>query len=250
MNVDSDIDGLSAEYVLGSLSEEERHAIEARRGADPELDRAIRTWERRLQPLVLGVPDRTPPPFVRERLLLQIKEVQALEAKGASATRDVARLRRQVGRLKTQLLVASTMAASLLAIAGWHVLFRPLAHPLVAIIAPVAPGLAADESLTAQSRSFVLVVEPESRRVSLRLASGLPPSEGRAYQLWVRARSDTPPKAITRLGPGHREVRSILRADEITEIGAGELIVSEERHPEVPPKVPMSAVLAHGRLSR
>jgi anti-sigma-K factor RskA len=42
MNEDDDIDGLAAEYVLGTLDGNERQLVAARRRTDAPLDRAIK----------------------------------------------------------------------------------------------------------------------------------------------------------------------------------------------------------------
>ena len=44
MTEEDDIDGLAAEYVLGSLSPTERAEVEARRGSDAALATAIEAW--------------------------------------------------------------------------------------------------------------------------------------------------------------------------------------------------------------
>ena len=62
MTEEDDIDGLAAEYVLGSLDADERKEVAARRRTDAALDRAIKAWEKRLGPLSEGVPDLEPPP--------------------------------------------------------------------------------------------------------------------------------------------------------------------------------------------
>ena len=64
MSEDDDIDGLAAEYVLGSLDVDERKAVAARRSTDAKLSRAIETWEKRLAPLTHRAPAIAPPPYM------------------------------------------------------------------------------------------------------------------------------------------------------------------------------------------
>ena len=52
MTEDDDIDGLAGEYVLGSLSADERREVGSRRRADRALEAAIGAWEQRLAPLI------------------------------------------------------------------------------------------------------------------------------------------------------------------------------------------------------
>ncbi|WP_246688375.1 hypothetical protein [Methylobacterium sp. WL119] len=52
----------AAEYVLGSLSPDERAAFELERVVDPATARAVAAWERRLGPLALAVQGAGGPP--------------------------------------------------------------------------------------------------------------------------------------------------------------------------------------------
>src|ERR1700674_2108251 len=60
MTDDDDIDGLAAEYVLGSLDPAERKEVAARRRMDGALDDAVKAWEKRLGPLSDLVPGIEP----------------------------------------------------------------------------------------------------------------------------------------------------------------------------------------------
>jgi anti-sigma-K factor RskA len=64
MTEEDDIDGLAAEYALGSLDADERRTVAARRRNDPALDRAIKAWEVRLAPLSEAIPGIAPPAHV------------------------------------------------------------------------------------------------------------------------------------------------------------------------------------------
>jgi len=64
MTENDDIDGLAAEYVLGSLEVDERKDVAARRKTDVMLDDAIKAWERRLGPLSDRIPGIEPSPYV------------------------------------------------------------------------------------------------------------------------------------------------------------------------------------------
>ena len=56
---DDDRDGRAAEYVLGTLSLEDRLAFETALAQDPALRRAVAAWSARLQPLADSVPPVT-----------------------------------------------------------------------------------------------------------------------------------------------------------------------------------------------
>ena len=61
MTEEDDIDGLAAEYVLGSLDPAERAQVDARRKTDAPLAAAVEAWERRLGPLNEQVAGIEPP---------------------------------------------------------------------------------------------------------------------------------------------------------------------------------------------
>ena len=61
---DDDLDALAAEYVLGTLSADERGHAEALLVIDPGFDAAVRQWERRLGELNVMVEAVEPPPEV------------------------------------------------------------------------------------------------------------------------------------------------------------------------------------------
>ena len=64
MTNDDEIDGLAAEYVLGSLDPIERKEVDVRRKVDVALDGAISAWEKRLGPLSDLLPAIAPPPHL------------------------------------------------------------------------------------------------------------------------------------------------------------------------------------------
>ncbi|HEX5665394.1 MAG TPA: hypothetical protein VFX71_01040, partial [Hyphomicrobium sp.] len=67
-----DIDGLAAEYVLGTLTREERQVVADRRVTDKALDRAIKAWERRLAPLLETISPVAPSPNLYNKIRGQI----------------------------------------------------------------------------------------------------------------------------------------------------------------------------------
>ena len=69
---DDDQGALAAEYVLGTLSDEERTHAEALMTLDPAFEAAVRHWERRLGELNVMVEAVEPPPEVWERIKTQI----------------------------------------------------------------------------------------------------------------------------------------------------------------------------------
>lgn len=98
-----DPDLRAAEYVLGTLGAEERAALEREAAADARLADRVRSWERRLAPLLAGIPPVAPPPWVRAALLHALPGVPD----------PLARLRRQVRRWQRAAAGTGLLAAGL-----------------------------------------------------------------------------------------------------------------------------------------
>jgi len=120
MTEDENIDGLAAEYVLGSLDGAERAEVEARRGLEGSLTAAIEAWERRLAPLLEVAPEVAPPPDLFDRILVRIAEEPV---RGAA---PVLALRRPSQRRMRLVVSAGALAACLaLAVAAWFLYAQP-----------------------------------------------------------------------------------------------------------------------------
>ena len=115
MTEEDDIDGLAAEYVLGSLDPAERGQVDARRRTDQALADAIEAWERRLGPLSDRVPGVTPPPHLFDAIVSRISQ-QAARSGGSGG---VVPLQRTSGRRWAFTVGASALAACLALAIGW-----------------------------------------------------------------------------------------------------------------------------------
>src|SRR5271165_6836578 len=71
---DDDRDALAAEYVLGTLSADERDQAEALIAIDPGFAEIVRVWERRLSELNVMVEAVEPPPEVWDKIRTEIAE--------------------------------------------------------------------------------------------------------------------------------------------------------------------------------
>ena len=119
MTEDDDIDGLAAEYALGSLDPVERSQVDARRQRDAALARAIAAWERRLAPLIDRVPGVTPPSHLLDRILSRI----SVQASPSSRSAEGIPSRRRSGR-RWGVAVGATLAACLALAFGWYIYVR------------------------------------------------------------------------------------------------------------------------------
>ncbi|MBO0739921.1 MAG: hypothetical protein J2P51_00665 [Hyphomicrobiaceae bacterium] len=126
MTEEDDIDGLAAEYVLGSLSPAERAQVEARRGGDAALAAAIQAWQVRLGPLSEQAseqaPGLAPPPDLFGRILTRIAEKSGTQRRGA----DVVPLRAGQARQRRLATVVSALAACLALALVWFERTQPV----------------------------------------------------------------------------------------------------------------------------
>ncbi|HUI12810.1 MAG TPA: anti-sigma factor [Xanthobacteraceae bacterium] len=82
---DDDRDALAAEYVLGTLSADERDQVEALLVIDPGFAEIVRVWERRLGELNVMVEAVEPPPDVWDRIKTEIDGAERRIAAEAEA---------------------------------------------------------------------------------------------------------------------------------------------------------------------
>jgi len=72
MSGDEDKDMLAAEYVVGTLTADERQAVAARRLHETDLDAAIIAWEARLSAWLSEYEPVAPPPDLRAAIINRI----------------------------------------------------------------------------------------------------------------------------------------------------------------------------------
>ncbi len=118
MSEEEDIDGLAAEYVLGTLDAAERHRINVRRQTDAALSAAIGAWERRLAPLNEQGRGITPPAHLLDGIVSRV-------TREAAPPSDVVALRRTSGRRWALVAGGSALAACLALAVVWSVTRQP-----------------------------------------------------------------------------------------------------------------------------
>lgn len=121
MTGEDDIDGLAAEYVLGSLDPVERAEVEARRQGDPALEAAIGAWQLRLAPLLDQEPGISPPDHVYLQVLARIAGRPGGRPPAGPGSANVVPLRVVGGSGRWRTIAASVTAlAACVALAlGW-----------------------------------------------------------------------------------------------------------------------------------
>jgi anti-sigma-K factor RskA len=122
MTEEDDIDGLAAEYVLGSLSRAERAEVEGRRGSEAALAAAIEAWQRRLGPLSEQMPGVEPPAQLFGRILARLSHESATPGRMA----DVVPFRARQARQRRLATGVSALAACLALALVWFEHTQPV----------------------------------------------------------------------------------------------------------------------------
>ena len=159
-----DRDGRAAEYVLGTLSLEERLAFEAALAQDAGLRQAVARWSTRLQPLADSVAPVAPPPALRQRVLAGIAPVTARGQRPVNIWRWLA------------WTFGATAAAVAVAVAAVFV-FTPR---------PVEIGAYAMLHRTDSALTDVIAFQIDKQNRNMVLLAHAPAAEaGKDYELWV-----------------------------------------------------------------
>lgn len=176
-----ELDGLAAEYVLGSLPADERRAAEARIAADPAFRAAVSEWERRLQPLADAAAPLTPPAHLRDRILTSIQEAPS---GAAPLSGNVVNLHRSVRRWRLATAAAGLAAAVL---AGVLIFDRGQPGGQTEFVAV----------LTAEGANpaFVATVDVAKGTMSLRQVASEAPPPDKSYELWAIV-PKSPPRSL------------------------------------------------------
>ena len=183
---DDDRDSRAAEYVLGTLSLEDRLAFEAELGRDPALRQAVAQWSARLQPLADSVPPVSPPAELRARVLAQIAPARAPGQRPFSIARWFG------------------WTFGLSALAG------AVAVALVFVFTPRPPEVGGFAMLHRDTASHdVIVFQFDKKHQDMVvLANAAGPEAGHDYELWVLPPSK-PPISLGIVKIGVREERPL-----------------------------------------
>jgi anti-sigma-K factor RskA len=191
MTDDDDIDGLAAEYVLGSLDPVERKEVDVRRKVDVTLDDAIKAWEKRLGPLSDVLPALEPRPdlFIkvasqlwgpRDRLVGPTKA--PFQHKGTKR-----RLALSAG--------ACALAACLAMVVVW--VFHASPGIPAKLIASLQRSTDTADGPTNPTVPLGFVVYLDLRASTMMVSPfAVPPRSRRDYQLWLIPREAGPPISL------------------------------------------------------
>jgi len=163
-----EIEGLAAEYVLGTLDADERRAAEARVAGDPAFRAAVAAWAERLQPLADADTPVAPHAGTFDRILSRIDAGVGRAPVGD----NVVELRRSVRRWR----VVSTIAAAAAAVLAFVVVVDRTRPPQTEFVAMLTPDGGAP--------AFVLTVDTARNTLSIRRVADAAPAD-KSYELWA-----------------------------------------------------------------
>lgn len=190
----------AAEYVLGTLTAQERAAFEAEAGQDPHLAALLSEWERRLAPLSLAVPEESPPGHVWAKIAEKLSKAEpratdpSADADAANDNR-IAGLTRQVRRWRFATVAAGLVAAGLALVIGLNppMPVQPEAGRFVAVV-------------TSAGEAPALIVTVDTARGTAQVRPvGAQTPPGKSLELWYVG-ADKQPKSLGLLGSASSRV--------------------------------------------
>ncbi len=228
-----DIDGLAAEYVLGTLDAGERAAVSARRQREPQLNAAIASWERRLAPLNEAIPDVAAAPGTWQKIEARITGAP----RSTIASAEVIDLKRRLSLWRTSAIAASAIAASLILAVGVRELTpQPKPKNLVAVL-----------QKDATSPAFLVTVNVEDRLMTVQPVDAKRQA-GKSYELWIVHDSLGAPKSLGVIDDVSAMQRPTLAAYKRDVIEGATLAVSLEPEGGSPTGAPTGPVVFAGKM--
>lgn len=223
-----DIDGLAAEYVLGTLDAGERASVAARRQREAALDAAITNWERRLAPLSDTIAEVEPPRGLLRSILARIDG-------GAGA--NVVELTRRIRFWKGLALAAGAVAASLAILIGTQS-FAP-SRPTQNLVAVLQKD--------AESPAFLVTVNVDDRVMTVKpIAAKHEP--GKSYELWLVHDELGAPRSLGVIDDPNAMVRPTLAGYKPDVIETATFAVSLEPEGGSPSGAPTGPVVFAGKV--
>jgi anti-sigma-K factor RskA len=229
-----DIDGLAAEYVLGTLSREDRLSVAERRAADQALDQAILAWERRLGPLIETVAPVAPSANLYSKIRAQIGLAQHVVSLKAREQQ----LARRAARWRNAFVGASALAACAVGVLGYREMtgFAD-ARQYVAVLD------SGDEK-----PAFLLTLDTRTNMCVITAVN--PPAQAdKTYQVWMVSDKMPKPKSLGMVNkPGEMQMMPMRPGPELDLLMNASFEVSVEPMGGSPTGAPSGPVMFTGRL--
>ncbi|WP_286901980.1 anti-sigma factor [Vreelandella sedimenti] len=206
---DEDDHTLAGEYVLGTLSLEQRKALEARLPNEPELQQAVMAWEERFLPYTAITDQVTPSDNLWPRIERSLASREALAKRARPASAVPPRPRRMLHSLPLWRGAAGFGLAAAL------VMGVMLANE---VTSPTSPTVSTTPEymvvlLAPQTQSAGWVVQASSRQeIELIPLGTFEVPEGKALEFWTKGDEWQAPVSLGLVEPG-QPIR--LRLDEL-----------------------------------
>ncbi|WP_431474868.1 anti-sigma factor [Marinobacter sp. KM021] len=204
MSEHDDLDMMVAEFVLGTLPEKERDALQARRAREPELEALIQRWEARLAGMLDGVEPVAPGPELFARIQQTIEQHTAQQRAAQEVQRaapdNVVSLRKQLTRWRWSTAIASAAALVLVAVLATQPEPDTQAQSFVAVF-----------QHNDEQPAFLLTVDLNSRQLNIQPVTAEPQAD-KSYQLWMVAEEYGPnPRSVGVIGENFTLDQAALR---------------------------------------
>lgn len=177
-----DREELAAEYVLGTLDEDERHEAERRIARDGEFAAAVARWQQRLEPLVESASPVEPPEGVLDRVRAEIGSDAPGESPAGSG--EIVHLNRRLRRWRGAAVLAGALAACLAVVVVTREITRPPEGEFVALLGPED-----------KNPAFVASVDLHDRTITV-IRVGSAPEENRSFELWALGGGRSKPESL------------------------------------------------------
>ncbi|MEQ1577799.1 MAG: anti-sigma factor [Hyphomicrobium sp.] len=235
MNELDDIDGLAAEYVLGTLNREERLSVESRLLSEPALKAGIEAWQRRLTPLADTVTPVLPPPNLYNKIRAQI----GLSAHVISLKARERQLTQRGNRWRNAAAAMTAMAASLVgvvAIREQH--YQQMPTQFVAVLQ------AGDDK-----PAFLMTVDTRTHNCVI-TAVAAPKKAEKSYEVWMVHDQLPKPKSLGVMSEGDMNVMPMADGPDNDMFMNASFAVSLEPEGGSPTGAPTGPVLFSGKLMK
>jgi anti-sigma-K factor RskA len=229
------IDAAAAEYVLGTLTLEERQAVEARLPSEPALRKAIATWESHLTPLTDTIRPVSPPANLYAKVRAQI----GLSSHVISLKTREQQLVRRGNQWRNFGAGMTALAASLAGVIGFQTL-QPVQSPtqFVAVLQ------SADDQ-----PAFLMTIDTKTHNCVI-TAVKAPKQANKSYQVWMVHDKMPKPKSLGVMAEGEMNVMPMASAsaEENAMFMNANFAVSLEPEGGSPGDGPTGPVLFQGKL--
>jgi len=243
MTEEDDVDGLAAEYVLGSLSPSERKVVGDRRRTDVALDDAVKAWERRFQTLGDRLPGIEPPAHLLESILARISGQGVKPAQSA----EIISLHRRSRRWRALAITTSALAACLALVVGWIAQTLPGTPTSYVAVLQRSAGATADQPSNSRPPAFVVTIDLKSRAFTVTPVAARPVAR-RSYALWLMQEGRAMPRSLGVVSQSGPTTVPWLDSFASGDLVNATLAVSLEPEGASPPDTPTGPVVFVGRL--